>query len=151
MKKILFTLPVLFLVVILTACDGYVSSIPDTDVYFKRDINTLQLSPFGAYLYVTKPGTVPLYAVDRIGFGGLLIYHAQDNIFYAVDLACPKEVNANTRISPPDDLGMCKCETCGEVYDMTFGQGSPTKGIAKEPLRHYTVSFDENDFILITR
>lgn len=147
MKKNLFSMSVLFLFVSLTACEGYVSSIPDRDVYFKRNIRTEKLTPFGAYMYVTEP----VYAVDRIGFGGLLIYHAQDNNFYAVDLACPKEVNWSIRISPPDDLGMCKCETCGEVYDMTFGQGSPTKGISKEPLRHYTVSFDENDFIFITR
>jgi len=147
MKKKLFRISALFLIVLLTACNGYVSSIPDMQVYFKRNLDTEQLTPFGAYMYVTAP----VYAVDKIGFGGLLIYHAQDNVYYAVDLACPKEVNAHVRISPPDDKGMCKCETCGEVYDMTFGQGSPTKGIAKEPLRHYTVSFDENDFIFITR
>ncbi|MCX6308079.1 MAG: hypothetical protein NTY32_04320 [Bacteroidia bacterium] len=148
MKKKLALLPILL--ALIASCTGYVSSIPDRDVYFKRKFNTVQLSTFGAYLYVTDSGTVPLSAVDRIRFGGLLIYHAQDNVFYAVDLACPKEVTYNVRISPPV-YDMCKCETCGEVYDMTFGQGIPTKGIAKEPLRHYTVSFDENDFILITR
>lgn len=145
MKKSFALLTILF--ALMSGCTGYVSSIPDREVSFKRSINTENLTPFGAYMYVTAP----VYGVDRIGFGGLLIYHAQDNVFYAVDLACPKEVTYNIRISPPDDLGMCKCETCGEVYDMTFGQGSPTKGISKEPLRHYTVSFDENDFIFITR
>jgi len=145
MKKKLAILPILF--ALMAGCTGYVSSIPDMPVYFKRNINTENLTPFGAYMYVTEP----VNAIDRIGFGGLLIYHAQDNVFYAVDLACPKEVTYNVRISPPDDLGMCKCDSCGEVYDMTFGQGSPTKGIAKEPLRHYTVSFDENDFIFISR
>ncbi len=145
MKKMFALLTILF--VLMAGCTGYVSSIPDREVYFKRSINTENLTPFGAYMYVTAP----VFSVDRIGFGGLLIYHAQDNVFYAVDLACPKEVTYNIRISPPDDLGMCKCVTCGEVYDMTFGQGSPTKGISKEPLRHYTVTFDENDFIFITR
>lgn len=145
MKKNLALLPILFS--LLAGCTGYVSSIPDRDVYLKRNINTENLTPFGAYLYITEP----VYAVDRIGFGGLLIYHALDDNYYAVDLACPKEVNPKVRISPPDDLGMCKCDSCGEVYDMSFGQGSPTKGIAKEPLRHYTVSFDENDFIYISR
>lgn len=147
MKKKLRYSPLILLLVAFAGCEGYVSSIPDRDVYFKRNINTENLSPFGAYLYIVAPE----YAVDRIGFGGLLIYHAQDNVFYAVDLACPKEVNPKVRIGIPNDAGMCKCDSCGEVYDMTFGQGSPTKGISKEPLRHYTVSFDENDFILITR
>lgn len=145
MKKNLALLLILF--TLLAGCTGYVTSIPDREVYFKRNINTENLTPFGAYMYVTERA----YEVDRIGFGGLLIYHAQDNVFYAVDLACPKEVSANVRISPPDDLGMCKCETCGEIYDMSFGQGSPTKGIAKEPLRHYTFSLVENDFFFITR
>lgn len=147
MKKRTLILSTVLLVIILMACDGYISSIPDREVYFKRNINTENLSPFGAYLYVTDR----LFEVDRVGFGGLLIYHAQDNVYYAVDLACPKEVSPTVRISPPDDLGMCECDSCGEIYDMTFGQGTPTKGISKEALRHYTVSFDENDFIFITR
>jgi len=147
MKKKLLNVSVLFLILMLSSCEGYVTSIPDREVYFKRNLNTEQLTPFGAYMYVTQP----VLALDKVGFGGLLIYHAQDNNYYAVDLACPKEVNASIRIGRPDDLGMCKCETCGEVYDMTFGQGSPTKGISKEPLRHYTVSYEENDFIFITR
>lgn len=147
MRKRTLIIPTLFLVIILMACDGYVSSIPDRDVYFKRNINTENLSPFGAYLYITERQ----FEVDRIGFGGLLIYHAQDNVYYAVDLACPKEVSPTVLISPPDDLGMCECDSCGEIYDMTFGQGTPTKGISKEALRHYTVSFDENDFIFISR
>lgn len=147
MFKPLSHFSILFSLLILAGCDGFVSSIPDNQVYLKRNINTENLTPFGAYLYITKPEL----ATDKIGFGGLLVYHAQDNIFYAVDLACPKEVNRNVRISVPDDAGMCKCDSCGEVYDMSFGQGTPTKGIAKEPLRHYTVNFDENDFIFITR
>ena len=147
MKKAPRLLTTLFLLIALAGCNGYISSIPDRDVYFKRNINTVNLSPFGAYMYVITPE----FAVDRIGFGGLIIYHAQDNVYYAVDLACPKEVNPKVRIGIPNDAGMCKCDSCGEVYDMTFGQGSPTKGISKEPLRHYTVSFDENDFIFITR
>jgi hypothetical protein len=133
--------------ILLSACEGFVTSIPDRDVYFKRNINTENLTPFGAYLYVTEPQ----FALDRIGFGGLLIYHAQDNTFYAVDLACPKEVDPHVRIGRPSDAGLCKCDSCGEVYDMTFGQGIPTKGISKEPLRHYTVSFDENDYLFVTR
>jgi hypothetical protein len=136
-----------FLLVTLAGCEGFVTSIPDREVYFKRNMNTEQLSPFGAYLYVTAPE----YAVDRIGFGGLLIYHALDNTFYAVDLACTKEVSPNVRIGRPNDAGMCKCESCGEVYDMSAGAGIPTKGISKEPLRHYTVSFDESDYIFVTR
>jgi len=139
--------PLVLLLMMMASCNGYVSSIPDREVYLKRSINTEALTPFGAYLYITEP----VFAIDKIGFGGILIYHAQDNIFYAVDLACPHEMSPTVRVSRPDDLGMCKCDSCGEVYDMTFGQGSPTKGIAKEPLRHYTVSFDENDFIIITR
>jgi len=121
--------------------------IPDRDVYFKRNINTEQLTPFGAYIYVTQP----IYAIDRIGFGGLLIYHAMDNLFYAVDLACPNESNSKVIIGRPNDLGMCQCSSCGEVYDMCFGQGTPTKGISISSLKQYTVSFDGNDFIYVTK
>jgi nitrite reductase/ring-hydroxylating ferredoxin subunit len=131
----------------LSGCDGYVSSIPDMEVYLKRNLTTEKLNTFGAYLYVTEP----VLAIDRIGFGGLLIVHAQDNIFYAVDLACPHEVDPDVRISPPDVMGICKCPTCGEEYDMSYGMGTPRKGISKETLKHYNVSFDDNDYIIVTR
>ncbi|HET9570537.1 MAG TPA: hypothetical protein VFP20_03900 [Bacteroidales bacterium] len=142
--KVFFKIMAFFVVALLASCDGYVTSIPDREVDFQRNFNTSKLDYFGAYMYITQPSL----ASDRIGFGGLLIYHAQDNVIYAVDLACPKEVNANIRVSPPDELGMCKCATCGEVFDMFYGQGTPTKGIAKEPLRHYTVSFGDTDIII---
>lgn len=147
MKTILKLLPILLLAWSMAGCEGYVSSIPDQPVYFKRNLNTSNLSPFGSYLYITAPEL----ASDRIGFGGLLVYHAQDNVYYAVDLSCPKEVNPKVRIGKPSDAGMCRCDSCGEIYDMSFGQGIPTKGISKEPLRHYTVNIDENDYIFITR
>ena len=100
----------------------------------------------GTYLYVTTTR-----GIDEIGFGGLLIYHALNNGYYAVDLACPHEANPIVRISPPDDLGQCRCDSCGEVFAMAAGDGFPLKGISKEPLKSYNVSIDEWDFITIYR
>lgn len=146
MKKILSALICSSL--LLLACDKYISSIPDADVYIKRNFSSFSiLNSFGGYLYIAKP----VYAVDRIGFGGILIVHAQDDNFYAVDLACPHEVDVNHKVSPPDDSGICKCPTCGEEYNMTFGQGNPTKKISKESLKHYRVTLDDSNNIIVTR
>jgi hypothetical protein len=144
-NQILFTL---FALIGLTGCDGFVSSIPDREVYLKRTISIDgTLDVVGGYLYVDER----VYSVDRIGYGGILIMHAQDDQFYAVDLACPNEVDPDVKIGRPDDMGICKCDSCSEEYDLSYGMGTPTKGISKESLKHYNVSFDETDHIYVSR
>ncbi len=146
MKNHLKLVSIWLLMLVVVGCENHVSSIPDMNVYFKRNINTEKIAMPGTYLYVTTAR-----GIDQIGFGGLLIYHAFNNEYYAVDLACPHEVNPNVRISPPDDLGHCKCDSCGEVYNLSSGDGFPLKGISKEPLKSYNVSIDEYEFITIYR
>ena len=128
-------------------CDGYESSIPDANVYLRRNITVEKLTPLGSYLYVPER----VLATDRVGFGGLLVVHGQDNNFYAVDLACPHEVNATVKVGPPDSKGLCHCAVCGEDYDMSFGMGLPQKHISKEALRHYNVYLEENDYLEVRR
>lgn len=128
-------------------CQGFESSIPDRAVSVVRNI-TLSgtLSDVGGYYYLDSR----LNEVDRIGYGGILIYHGKDNSFYAVDLACPHEISQTVKVGRPNELGICKCDSCGEEFDMSFGMGTPTKGIAKEALKHYTVTFRGTDEIIIT-
>jgi hypothetical protein len=141
-KALTLCLPLFFL-----ACDGTVSSIPERDVYLRRYIDNYQLSVVGKYIYITTR----VNAEDRLGFGGLLVIHALNGEYYAVDLACPKELDEDTRVGLPNDLCICKCPVCGEEYDMGSGQGNPTKGIAKETLKHYSVYQDDYGYIVVTR
>jgi hypothetical protein len=129
----------------LSGCDNTVSSIPDRDVYLKRSIINYSLGTIGNYLYITSP----VLAEDRTGFGGLLVIHTLSDEYCAFDLACPHEANADVRIGVPSSMCICKCDSCGEEYDLSSGFGFPTKGISKESLREYTVSFDAYGYIYV--
>jgi len=128
-------------------CQGYESSIPDRPVYLKRNIFTQSLGSMGNYLYVTKSNI----ATDRLGYGGILVVHAYDDNYYAFDLACPVELNQNIRVGKPDLSFICKCDSCGERYDLSLGLGVPLNHISKETLRRYKVHFDDNNNIIVTR
>lgn len=123
------------------------SSLPDMPVAIIRTISLSgNLSERGGFLYINQRKN----EFDRIGFGGILIYHGLNDEYYAVDLACPKDLKSNIIIERPDFSGLCKCPFCGEVYDMSSGFGTPTKGIAKESLKHYVINLIGQDEIQVT-
>jgi len=129
----------------LISCTDYESSIPIRPVYINR-INAYGIKSVGTYLYIDKT----TQASDRIGFGGILVVHAYDDNFYAFDLACPVEANEKVRISKPEGL-ICKCDSCGESYDLTFGLGIPLNHISKQGLKRYSVNVNENFNLTVTR
>lgn len=129
----------------LLSCTGYESSIPVRPVYIHR-INAYGIKDAGTFLYFDKA----TQASDRIGFGGILVVHAYDDNFYAFDLACPVEADGNIKVGKPEGL-ICKCSSCGESYDLTFGLGTPLNHISKQGLKRYTVNIDENYNLTVTR
>jgi nitrite reductase/ring-hydroxylating ferredoxin subunit len=129
----------------LIGCNGYESSIPARPVYINW-MNVYQLKTIGSYLYIDKTKL----ASDRIGFGGILVVHAYDDNFYAFDLACPVEANENVRVGIPEGL-ICKCDSCGESYDLSFGLGTPLNHISKQGLKRYSVRVDENFNVTVTK
>jgi hypothetical protein len=137
----------LFLVLFMTGCNVHDTSIPERQVYLRRNIITENLTAFGSYLYVDKPK----FATDRIGFGGIIIIHANDANYYAFELACPVEINEKILIGKPDALLKCKCSICGEIYNLDFGLGVPLNKISKEGLRRYNVSIDDYNNITVTK
>jgi hypothetical protein len=136
-----------------SGCRDNESSIPDMPVYLMRDINVAGLRDPGTYLYVSTPKL----ATDRIGYGGLLIVHSSNVLngsdgFCAFDLSCPVEHKWDVRIRKPDQNLICVCDSCGEKYDLKFGDGTPTNNISREPLRRYNVRVDyENNTITVFR
>lgn len=129
----------------LTSCNENESSIPVRPVYINW-INVYQLKTIGSYLYTDKTKL----ASDRIGFGGILVVHAYDDNFYAFDLACPVEANEHVKVGIPEGL-ICKCDSCGEKYDLSFGLGTPLNHISKQGLKRYSVSVDENYNVTVTK
>jgi len=130
-----------------SGCDVYESSIPNYPVHMERDIYAINLvSPGSSYINDNK------IATEAYGYGGILIACTWDGQYCAFDLACPVEADRNIRVSKTDQALIVKCESCGEEYDLGFGDGTPTKKISKEALKRYSANLNEsNNHIIVTR
>lgn len=66
-------------------------------------------------------------AADRIGFGGVIVYHSPYDSGYgsyvAYDLACPYEAEASTKLSiDPESAGVYViCPKCQSRYELATG------------------------------
>lgn len=80
---------------------------------------------------------MPQYAVDRVGYGGLVLVKAFDDQYYAFDLSCPTEAQSAVRVGNPDASLMVTCPMCGETYYLGDGLGLPQKGISSFSLLRY--------------
>lgn len=130
-----------------SGCDVYESSIPNYPVKMKRDIYAYSLNSYGScYINDDKLDN------EAYGYGGILIACTWDGQYCAFDLACPVEADRNIKVSKTDQALIVKCESCGEEYDLSYGDGTPTKKISKEPLKRYTAILDPiNNDIVVSR
>lgn len=114
-----------------------VTPIPDVpvnlEVVILRDAPTIR--SIGNFKIFNTPPTIQ----QRIGFGGILLYHNVNDEISAFDLACPVEAEFKILVDSIDELGRAHCRTCGSAFDLTFGAGNPVKTPAKDPLRRYRV------------
>lgn len=147
---------------LLTACAGYnQSSVPNTPVNLDVDTRIYTfLNPGNTCMYITvdKAGYhMPDGSLFRrapelghyYGYAGVLLVNGLDGRYAAYDLCCPKCLSALNPIEP-DSYARSICPKCGEEYDtMNSGEGGtgfPTKGICKEGLKRYFVSY--NNYII---
>lgn len=87
---------------------------------------------------VLSPITTKRYEYDYIGYAGLLIWVGMDNAYHAADLCCPNCINRSKPVESDGGL-FVTCPVCKEQYDISYGLSVPTKGIAREALKQYTV------------
>jgi nitrite reductase/ring-hydroxylating ferredoxin subunit len=95
-------------------------------------------------------------AVERAGYGGVLVYHGLNNAsttsYYAFDISCPHEANRSV-IVEVDDAGIYAiCPKCGSKYELLNGIGNPVSGPSQQEgyyLKPYTVSTN-GDRIIVT-
>jgi nitrite reductase/ring-hydroxylating ferredoxin subunit len=145
LKKIFF---IACLLLALAACsDEFVSSIPDYQVYLRRDLNFLgdfNLSmPNGCKTFTKKEN-----ALDELGFGGILVCRSTDGAsLYAFDMACTNEFSRTVRVYP-DGMGNAVCEKCGAKFIIGYGTGNCIEGEAKEPLKPYRVHVSGTEIIV---
>ncbi len=138
MRKTLFI--TILVTLLLSSCDddriNQESNIPYAPVRYS--INMMQSAPelavAGGFHTATEPRTYD----EFLGYGGLVIFHAFDDQFYAYDLSCPHECKKDVRVEP-SMAGIATCPECGSTFDIGFGTGFPTKGEAQYPLKRYTI------------
>ena len=137
----------LMLFALLSACGNYRSSIPDVPVYVQRNLATINCLFPGNFWSITSPRL----ASDATGYAGILLVCAFDGQYYAFDMACPHEAQPSKRIDLPDESLNATCPHCGEVYNLSFGLGTPSLGICDEPLRRYRCTLSPDGNITVHR
>lgn len=71
------------------------------------------------------------------GYGGVIVYCADLDEYYAYDATCTYEINQTCKVKNSGVLGECSC--CKSQFLLTGG-AYPAKGPAAAPLRNYQVS-----------
>ena len=133
----------------LTGCnDNIQSSIPDFPVYLELNLITTYPNFRSPLQYQTFETMSGLSIISRIGFGGILVCTGFDNEYSAYDMACPYEAKQKIRVHP-NGLGQAVCDSCGSVFDIGYGFGSPISGKAKQTLKQYKTTLS-NDILYVT-
>lgn len=72
----------------------------------------------------SQPAGYPYKAGEYTGFGGVMLVCDPNGEYYAFDLACPVEKNANIRVAYDTEssiAGIVKCPKCGSTYNIFAG------------------------------
>jgi nitrite reductase/ring-hydroxylating ferredoxin subunit len=130
--------------------DDYQSSVPNYPVYLELNLTSTYpnfKNNVNQYLLFTIENRVT--EIDKVGYGGILVYADFTGEYRAFDLSCPYEHNRNIRVQP-NDIGQAICDSCGSVYNISYGIGNPESGPSKEMLKRYRTR-ESGDMLYITR
>lgn len=106
------------------------------------------------------PANFPYTALDRTGFGGILLVTDVLGELHAFDLACPVEMHPTTRLIIPlkadgTPEAYAECPSCKSRYDVFMNNGNPMSGPAAERgfgLQRYSViSGGATEYRVVTR
>lgn len=134
-------------VVSLVACRS--TEEPQTPIY---PVNLSLHLQQNTYRLLLSPATIttittPMYASDRLGFGGLALVHGWGlNEYYAYELVCPYENRTDVRLEVRNiELA---CPQCSTRYEVLSGSGVPIEGVGKSPLRRYRANYNSQTKVL---
>ena len=105
--------------------------------FIPSNINSYVVVKKDGILYnnIIYPRPIDMY----YGYAGVVINVNNQMQYTAFDLCCPKCLN---RLIPIEVFGgFADCPSCGESYELMNGLGTPSKGISRESLRRYSVSW----------
>lgn len=141
-RHIQHTVATTALCILLCDCENttFTSSIPTMPVHY--EINILGEKNYfvvdnGFQTMVIKERR---YHTDAIGYAGLVVWVDYNSTYKAADLCCPKCLNKQYPVEVDGIFAICPI--CGELYDLSNGYATPTKGISNEALRKYQAIYD---------
>ena len=142
-----------WMLVLCAGCErtNWQSSVPDFPIHFEINTNVGMFVNFvpenvTTYLIVDDAGyhlngiTQPLPATDAFGYAGTVVYIDGFHPYGAYDLCCPHCLNQDNPCRVDGIFAICPL--CGEEYDIYSGNGVPTRGISKEPLKQYQATYN---------
>ncbi len=133
-KRVSLRLTVIVLLFSLSAVsckDEFNSSVPYRHVDFMVNL--------GVYNELTIPGNSMVN--PAAGVGGVIIFHSYDEIYYALDAACPCEIADSVVSVEVDGSGIATCPVCGTTYELWGGGGVLSAGCPDaEPLKGYNAT-----------
>lgn len=89
-----------------------------------------------AYKTYIMGQTTGLSAVERTGFGGVIVYHDLYG-YSAYDLACPYEMKYAIRVEIDESRFKAVCPSCGSEFGIYENGGAVLKGPATQGLKRY--------------
>lgn len=144
MKRIFF---IFSLFSLLFACKTEENPIPQYAVYLNLDLTyeDKALKAVPSYKEYTAKNINP--ALERIGYGGVLVVHTMLDEYKAFDLACPYEVSATITVEVDDETLYAVCPKCNTKYEIGFGTGA-AQGVSKHGLRQYNTILNGSKLIV---
>jgi hypothetical protein len=139
----------------LAALSVFLSCVPQEEIRIPyAPVNlTIQLSYLDKELEalysskVFKPGST-LLKEDRLGFGGLLVFHNGTG-YQAYDLACPVEVSSKIVVALEEGGLFAACPSCSTRYSLIDG-AIPVDGSGTYRLQAYRVFQKSNNELIIS-
>lgn len=147
---------VCLLFIIISSCDKkYVSNIPDFPVYLELDLSFEDKELVAPQAYKVFTSQNINQAIERAGYGGVLVYHGLNNTatttYYAFDISCPHEASRSVTVEVDDARIYAVCPKCGSKYELLNGIGNPVSGPSQQEgyyLKSYNVFTNGNRIII---
>lgn len=143
MKRGLYIALILCWAVLVTACHNDKSDVPDYPVSIDIDLLIYpHFIPENGFQVFDTVFTKPTKPYEYVGYAGVLVWINSTNAYCAADLCCPHCLRKDVPIKVDGGL-YATCPLCGESYDLST-RGFPTRGIADQPLKAYSISVSQN-------
>lgn len=142
-KKVIFSVIMLFLLVVFNNCNEDESGVPYVPVNLSLKLEV--------YNQLMTPGYSMVF--DSVGYGGIIVFcemydlvTPSNSIYYAFDATCTNELSEDCSLEVTGNSVYAVCPCCGSEF--SFYGGYPYKGDASHSLKQYNISIFNNSLYI---